>query len=102
MGRAGLRTRYRTRQYVATSLPSSLLRPGLECRLLCSKALTPGLLAESRNQRKHGFTPLKLPAAHSASHPFKEENDMQIVKVAPCPGCQYSIRFSVTQRPKGL
>ena len=27
---------------------------------------------------------------------------MQIVKVAPCPGCQYGIRVSVKQLPKGL
>jgi hypothetical protein len=27
---------------------------------------------------------------------------MQIVKVAPCPGCQYSIRVSVKRLPKGL
>jgi hypothetical protein len=27
---------------------------------------------------------------------------MQIVKVAPCPGCQYGIRVSVKQLPRGL
>ncbi len=27
---------------------------------------------------------------------------MQIVKIAPCPGCQYDIRVSVKQLPRGL
>ena len=32
---------------------------------------------------------------------FSEENDLQIARIAPCPSCEYNIRVSVKQLPRG-